>query len=55
MREADGYARILRSTSVMGLASAVQAVVGLVRVKLVALLLGPSGIGVLALYTATTT
>lgn len=55
VREADGYARILRSTSVMGLASAVQAVVGLVRVKLVALLLGPSGIGVLALYTATTT
>lgn len=38
----------------MGLASVLSYVVGLVRVKLVALLLGPSGVGVVSLYTSTT-
>lgn len=54
MSESHSYGRILRSTSLMGLASVLNYVVGLVRVKLVALLLGPGGIGLVSLYTSTT-
>lgn len=48
--EAGSYRRILASTLVIGGASVVSVVIGLVRTKLVALLLGPAGIGLIGLY-----
>ena len=49
--EGKSYRQILRSSSIIGGASVVNILVGLVRVKLLALLLGPSGIAVMGLYT----
>lgn len=44
------YGSILRSSSIVGGAEVIKYGVGLVRTKLIALLLGPSGIGLLGLY-----
>jgi antigen flippase len=44
------YREIVRSSSVIGGAAALNYIVGLIRVKLVAILLGPTGIGLLGLY-----
>ena len=45
------YGSILESSSIIGGAQGVNYAVGLVRTKVVAILLGPSGIGLLGLYT----
>jgi O-antigen/teichoic acid export membrane protein len=45
------YRRILRSSSIIGSASVINILIGLVRTKLVAVLLGPTGIGLVSLYT----
>ncbi len=42
--------QILRSTSIVGGAAAINIVVGLVRTKFAALLIGPAGIGVIGLF-----
>lgn len=47
-----GYAQVLRSSSIVGGAQAVNYLIAAVRVKIVALLLGPSGVGLISLYTA---
>jgi PST family polysaccharide transporter len=52
MSEGGTYQRILRSSALMGGAQAINYLVGLVRVKLVALLLGPAGVGVVGLYSS---
>jgi antigen flippase len=44
------YVQILRSSSILGSAQAINYAIGLVRVKVVALLLGPSGVGLVGLY-----
>lgn len=49
MSQAKGHRDILRSTSIVGGASAVNILIGLVRVKVAALLLGPAGIGLIGL------
>lgn len=49
MSEANSYRRILRSSSVIGGASVVNILVGLLRAKVAAVLLGPSGIGLIGL------
>ena len=46
------YARILTSTSVIGGASVVNILIGIVRTKAIALLLGPAGIGLIGLLTS---
>ncbi len=46
------YGQILRSSSIVGGAQAINYVIGLVRVKVVALLIGPAGVGVLGAYTS---
>lgn len=51
---ASSYGQILRSSSIVGGAQAVNYLIGLVRTKLVAVLLGPSGVGLVGLYQATT-
>ena len=45
-----GYGQILRSSATIGGASAVNVAIGIVRIKAMALLLGPAGIGLLGLY-----
>ena len=46
------YDQILRSSSIIGGAYALNYVIGLVRVKVVALLIGPAGVGFLGAYTS---
>lgn len=54
MSEGSSYRQILRSSSIMGGAQAINYMVGLLRVKVVAVLLGPAGVGVIGLYTSAT-
>ena len=51
MTEASSYRQILRSSSIIGGASAINIVMSLVRMKAVALLLGPAGVGLIGLLT----
>ena len=48
----SSYRQILRSSAVMGGAQAINYMVGLLRIKVVAVLLGPAGVGVIGLYTS---
>ena len=50
MTEAGSYRTILRSSSIIGVASLINIVSGLVRMKAVALVLGPTGVGLFGLY-----
>lgn len=49
MSEANSYRTMLRSSSIMGAASVANIVINLVRMKIVAVLLGPAGIGFVGL------
>jgi O-antigen/teichoic acid export membrane protein len=51
MNTGSSAAQVLRSTFVIGVASGVSILVGVVRVKVVALLLGPAGMGLLGLLS----
>lgn len=48
----SSYSQIFRASSIVGGAQTINYVIGLVRVKLVAILLGPSGVGLIGLYTS---
>ncbi len=48
----SSYRSSLKSTSTIGGASVINIVVGLVRTKILAVLLGPTGIGLVSLYTS---
>lgn len=50
--DAASYQRIFYSTSLIGGASVVNILIGLVRMKLVAVLLGPAGVGLIGLYSS---
>ncbi|MBK6436670.1 MAG: oligosaccharide flippase family protein [Rhodanobacteraceae bacterium] len=52
MSQDNSYKQILRSTSIMGGAQAVNYLVGLLRVKAVAVLLGPVGVGLMGVYAS---
>jgi PST family polysaccharide transporter len=52
MAEQNSYGRILRSSSIVGGAQAANYVISLARIKLVAILLGPTGVGLIGLYTS---
>ena len=54
MSEGNSYRQILRSSSIIGGAQAINYIIALVRVKVVAVLLGPAGVGVIGLYTSAT-
>lgn len=49
MTEASSHRQILRSSTIIGGASAINIVIGLLRMKVVALLLGPGGVGLIGL------
>ncbi len=46
------YRRILKSSSIIGGSSVINILIGLVRTKVLAMLLGPAGMGLVGLYTA---
>lgn len=48
----SSYRRILKSSSIIGGASVINIVIGLVRTKILAVLLGPAGVGLVSLYTS---
>lgn len=50
MAEDSSYGEIVRSSSIMGGAQAVTYAVKLVQVKVIAVLLGPAGVGIIGLY-----
>lgn len=50
----ESYRQVLRSTSLIGGAQAVNMLIGMVRVKLVAALIGPAGVGLMGVYTSIT-
>ncbi|MBP7051982.1 MAG: O-antigen translocase [Phycisphaerae bacterium] len=49
------YRSILKSTSLIGGASVANILIGMVRTKFVAILLGPSGVGLMGMYTQVVT
>ena len=49
--EGKSYRQILRSTSIIGGASVINILIGLVRVKVAAVLLGPAGVGLIGLFS----
>ena len=53
--ESHSYSQILRSSSIIGGAQAINYLIGLVRIKAVALLIGPAGVGILGSYTSALT
>ncbi|XZE34038.1 O-antigen translocase [Pirellulaceae bacterium SH501] len=48
----NSYSEILRSSSIIGGAQFINMVIGLVRTKLIAILIGPEGIGLISIYQA---
>ncbi|MGY0652464.1 O-antigen translocase [Luteimonas sp. A537] len=50
----NSYGQILRSSSIIGGAQAINYIVALLRVKVVAVLLGPAGVGLIGLYISAT-
>lgn len=49
-----GYARIIKSTSIIGGAQGISMLIGMIRVKFIAVLIGPLGVGLLATYQSLT-
>lgn len=49
--DGSSYRQILRSTSIIGGASVINILIGLVRVKVAAVLLGPAGVGLMGLFS----
>lgn len=54
MSKGGSYGQILRSSAIIGGAHGLNYAVGLIRVKMVAVLLGPAGIGLIGLYQSVT-
>lgn len=51
MTRAKGYREVLRSTSIVGGASIVSVLIGMIRIKAAAVLLGPAGVGLIGLLS----
>lgn len=54
-KSSSSYGEVLRSSSIMGGAQAINYLVGVLRTKAVAVLLGPAGVGLVGAYVAITT
>src|SRR5271165_1318418 len=48
----NSYRQIFRASSIIGGAQALNYMIGLARIKVVALLIGPAGVGVFGVYTS---
>lgn len=53
-KSGNSYGQILKSSSVIGGAQGLNYLIGMVRTKMVAVLLGPSGMGLVSLYVSAT-
>jgi len=53
-KPADSYSQILKSSSIIGGAQGMNYLISMVRIKLVAVLLGPAGVGLVGLYVTAT-
>ncbi|MCX6966278.1 MAG: O-antigen translocase [Verrucomicrobia bacterium] len=53
-KSGNSYGQILKSSSIIGGAQGINYLIGMVRTKMVAILLGPSGVGLVGLYTSAT-
>ncbi len=53
-KPANSYGQILKSSSIIGGAQGINYLIAMVRTKLVAVLLGPSGVGLIGLYVSAT-
>jgi PST family polysaccharide transporter len=53
MNSRSSYSQVLRSSSIIGGANGLNYLVALVRVKIIAVLLGPAGVGLVSLYMST--
>jgi PST family polysaccharide transporter len=53
-KEEESYSQILMSTALVGGSSAIKIAIGIVRTKTMAILLGPSGLGLFGLYGSIT-
>ena len=53
-KSANTYGQILKSSSIIGGAQGINYLIAMVRTKLVAVLLGPSGVGLVGLYVSAT-
>ena len=51
MSKSSSYRQILKTSSIIGGSSVINVLIGLVRTKALALLLGPAGVGLVGLYT----
>lgn len=52
---ANSYGQIVKSSSIIGGAQVINMAIGLIRTKMVAVLIGPAGVGLLAIYQSITT
>lgn len=52
--DTGSYGHILRSSSIIGGAQAINLLIGMIKTKLVAILLGPAGVGLVTLYQSAT-
>lgn len=52
--ESKSYIQILKSTSIIGGSSVINILLGIARTKILAVLLGPSGVGLMGLYSTVT-
>lgn len=50
----ESYGQILRSSSIVGFAQAINYLIALVRMKVVAVLIGPAGVGLMGVYVSAT-
>lgn len=50
MSDTKSYGQILRSSYILGGASVLNILVGLLRIKIAAVMLGPSGVGLLGIF-----
>jgi PST family polysaccharide transporter len=53
-RNYDSYRQILKSTSIIGASSVINILLRIIRIKFLAILLGPSGIGLFGIYNSIT-
>ena len=54
IQNSNSYGQILKSTTLVGGSQVINIVLGIIRTKFLAVLLGPTGIGLMGLYTALT-
>lgn len=55
IRESDSYRQIMKATSIFGGVQVFNIIISIVRSKVIAILLGPAGMGIAGLLTSTTT